>query len=349
MAAALRKTLVYGGVFLLAILLLAEVGSMAGLCVHAFRLNLTQLGYTIPPIVLFVFFVGWLHLHWGRYTRRAFVFSLIVVTASFALLAEIGFMAGLCVYAFELKLTRLEYTIPPIVIFMLVVGWLPLILRRYTRRAFVFSLIVMTASFAVSCSTASALIVTPVRLLKLPAVVVISWLIGGLWGWMIVYLDRQKWRMGEKLGEIFHGRKPAEDARSRRPFVTVIAVSMLAAVVCIGIWVVGREKLLKEVWSESGYRKRLTIAWNLIELNMLIGRPENQVRGYFGQPDKSEEASADGSKALWWSIGVAPPGATSYNAGQKAYLRVMIENGKATDISIEYDPDTETDNHTKAQ
>ncbi len=336
MAAALKKSLASGGVFLLVILLLAQVGSMTALCLHAFKLNLTLLGYAIPLIVLIVFFVGWLHLHWGRYTRRAFAFSLIVVTASFALLAEVGFMAGLCVYAFKLNLTRLEYTIPPIVIFMLLVGWLPLILRRYTRRAFVFDLLVMTASFAISCMMASVLIVGRPLPLKLPAIVLTSWLTGGLCGWVIVYLDRQWWRLGESLGMAMHGFGPMYDRRSRRPLVTVIMISLLAVLVCAVIWHYGREEVWRDLWREPGYHKRLRVAWNFVEFRWFQNEPEEKINDFLGQPRQQIFGDDPIEHLACWLIGTAPPGATSFRAGENAYLCVRIRNDRVVSSFIVY-------------
>ncbi|HSV27558.1 MAG TPA: hypothetical protein VLH60_06670, partial [Sedimentisphaerales bacterium] len=234
--------------------------------------------------------------------------------------------------------TRAGQIVPAIMLFMLAVGWLPLLLRRYTRRAPVFSLIVMTASFAVSCMVASALIIRPVWLLRLPAVVILAWLVGGLWGWIIVYLDRQKWRMGEKLAAILHGTVPLEDVKSRRPFLTVVAVSALALAVFAGIWIVGREKLWGELWRESGYRKRLWVAQHFVEYGWLIGNQQNQVVTVFGTPEWTTDNADAGMRTFWWPIGVAPPGATSYMAEQRAFLIVTMSNDRVTEAVIRYHP-----------
>jgi hypothetical protein len=253
------------------------------------------------------------------------------------LVAEVAFFSFFCIIAFRLNVTHSTYIVPAIMLFLLAVGWVPLLVRRYTRRAFVFVLLVMAASFAVCDSILSMLIVTEVRPLKLPAAVAVSWIAAGLWGWAIVYLDRHKWRIGEKLGMILHGHDRQNDARARYPVVIVAAVCIVAVLACAGIWTIGREKRLDEVWRESGYRGRLTVAHRLVDYRLLIGRQEEKVCRYFGPPAKRTLAPGGAETATyWWSIGTAPPGATSYNAGQNAYLCVTMRSGKAVAASVMY-------------
>jgi hypothetical protein len=266
-------------------------------------------------------------------TRNLLLYMLLGVVIV-VLIAEIAFLASGCYWA--LKVTGSRYWLIPIMLFLLAVAWAPLLLHKYHRRTFVFGVLVMTTAFAVAGAVMSMLMVTDAKWLKLPAIVAISWIAGGLWGWTIVYLDKHKWRIGERLGMLLHGHQRMNDHRSRRPMITVILVSMLAILTCSGLWVVGREKLWGEIWRESGYRKKLWVAWNFVEYGWLIGNQEKQVFAVFGDPKRSIDGANAGEKMLWWSIGTAPPGATSYNAGQHAYLCVTITNGIAKYASIEY-------------
>jgi hypothetical protein len=265
--------------------------------------------------------------------RNLLLYAFLGVVAV-VLIAEVAFFAGGCYWA--LKVTGSRYWLIPIMTFLLTVAWTPLLLYKYHRRTFISGILVMTAAFAVADAVMSMLIVTDVRLLKPLPIVAVSWIAGGLWGWAIVFLDRHKWRIGEKVDGILYGRGPMDDPRTRKPILIVIGITLMAILVCVGIWAVGREKLTHEIWRESGYRKRLIIAGNMVEYGLLKGRPEKQVCGYFGQPQRSVDGANAGDKTLWWSIGVAPPGATSYNAGQQAYLCVIIVDGNAKFASIEY-------------
>ena len=290
-----------------------------------------------------------------RVYKNLILYALVAVVA-LLLLSEVAFFAGICIVAFKLDITKTDHTIPAIMIFLLLVGWIPLLLQRYMRRAFVFSLLVMTASFAIADAVMSMLIVTDVRPLKLPAVVGISWIAGGLWGWAIVYLDKHRWRIGEKLAGLLHGHKPMDDLRDKRPVITVAAAAVLAVVVCAGIWALGREKLFREIWKEAGYQERMWILETRITPGMFQGKTEKQLMRYLGESYIRLGQTVAGGKnvvgtgILKWSIGISPLDPNSHEPPREAWLCFRTQDGVTVEVWVEHsssewmlDPDARKD------
>lgn|GEM_PF-6171227 len=273
---------------------------------------------------------------------RNLLLCALVVVAAMLLLLEVAFFASICIVAFKLNITKTDYTIPAIMVLLLLVGWVPLLLQRYMRRAFVFSLLVMTASFAIADAVMSMLIVTDVRPLKLPAVVGISWIAGGLWGWTIVYLDKHKWRIGEKLGGLLQGYKPMEDLRDKKPVITVGLVALLAIAVCAGIWALGREKLFREIWKEAGYQERMWILETRVTPQMFQGKTEKQLVRYLGESYvRPGQISAGNTNAthtgiLKWPIGVLPIDPNSPEPLREAWLCFGMRDGVAVEVWVEH-------------
>lgn len=272
-------------------------------------------------------------------TAKKALVSVLICVAAFVLFCEVVFCAGGWYWAF--KVTGARLWIVPIIAGLLAVGWVPLLLHRYTRKTFLFGLLIMTGAFAITAAVMAMLIVTgdSPRLLKPIGLMSVSWIAGGLWGWVITYLDRQKWRIGEKLDQMAFGRGPIDDARARRPIVVVAAVTVTAIFAVGGIWMTTREKLFSELWAESDYNGRMWILETRVPVWMFYGKTEGQLEGYFGREHDSEAtsgASQDGPKAerLRWWIGEVPPDANDAGAPKQAWLDVKMENGRATSIWV---------------
>lgn len=272
--------------------------------------------------------------------KRTLVYVVICIL-SFVLLCEVMFCA--CGWYWALKVTGPRYLVVPIVVALLAVGWAPLLWQQYTRRTFLFGMLVMVGAFAITAAVMAMLTVTGEgpRLLKPMAIVSVSWIAGGLWGWAITYLDQHKWRIGEKLSSLAFGRGPMDDARARRPFVVVAMVTMLALAVVGGIWAIGREKLFREVWRESNYSKRIWLLQTRIIPRMFDGCTEKQLEWYFGKEHGKVGSVAigqgQGSEAtLKWLIGTAEIDPNSPVSGQQAWLNFKMRDGQAVDMWVEY-------------
>jgi hypothetical protein len=271
-----------------------------------------------------------------RAVKNVLVYAFIVVV-SLLLLCEVGYCA--CGWYWALKVTGARLWVVPIILTLLAVGWVPLLIHRYNRKTLLFGLLAMTSAFAVTGALMAMLIVTDVRFLKPLAIMSVSCVGGGLWGWVITYLDRHKWRIGEKLDEVSFGRGPIDDTRARRPILTVAAVTLLAAAVCVGIWVVGKEKFFHDVWNQSDYNGRMWMLDSRVSLAMLIGRSEKDLQWYFGKPEMVTDKQADsGARRLKWTVGTVPADANSPHRGKRAWIVFQLEKGTVVAGWLEYEP-----------
>jgi hypothetical protein len=264
--------------------------------------------------------------------KKALVLALALFV-SIILILEVGFCAGGWFWA--LKVKGGVHWMVPIMAVLLATGWVPLLLNKYSRKTLLFQLLVMTSAFAVMGAVMSMLIVTGdrPRLLKPLGIMTVSWIAGGLWGWVITYLDRQKWRMGERLDEFALGRGPIEDAKFKRPLTVVCAVIVLAAATTVLTWGATKEKLFRDLWSKEGYVGRMWILEQRVPISMFYGKTQKQLEGYFGK----EYRKAGQPERLAWLIGTAPVEDGDNTAAKQGWLSFKMIDGRAVAGWIEYE------------